>query len=91
MSGVWIGCLLVAVAVELLAGRNSRVVVPLCCCRTCLLGDEGLWSGETFPSLSLVVDEGGVGGRENPTEEVNIYIKIIYNISLIELRLKHNV
>jgi hypothetical protein len=32
----------------------------------CLLGEEGLWSGETLPSLSLVVDEGGVGGSENP-------------------------
>jgi hypothetical protein len=32
----------------------------------CLLGEEGLWSGETLPSLSLVVDEGGVGGSVNP-------------------------
>jgi hypothetical protein len=32
----------------------------------CLLGEDGLWSGETLPSLSLVVDEGGVGGSENP-------------------------
>jgi hypothetical protein len=47
---------------------NSRVVPPCCCCcRICLLGDEGLWSGETLPSLSLAVDEGGVGGSVNPT------------------------
>jgi len=68
MSGVCIGCRFDADGVELLEDMNSRVV-PLCwccCCRMCLLGEDGLWSGETLPSLSLVVDEGGVGGRENP-------------------------
>jgi len=65
MSGVCIGCRFDADGVVLLEGTSSRVV-PLCCCRMCLLGEEGLWSGETLPSLSLVVDEGGVGGSENP-------------------------
>jgi len=65
MSGVCIGCRFDADGVVLFEGTSSRVV-PLCCCRMCLLGEEGLWSGETLPSLSLVVDEGGVGGSENP-------------------------
>lgn len=69
IRGVCIGCRFDADDVEVLLDTNSRVV-PLCwcccCCRICLLGDEGLWSGETLPSLSLAVDEGGVGGSVNP-------------------------
>jgi hypothetical protein len=74
MSGVCIGCRFDADGVVLFEGTSS-LVVPLCCCRRCLLGEEGLWSGETLPSLSLVVDEGGVGGSVNPR---NIKQKILH-------------
>lgn len=34
-------------------------------------GEEG-WDGETLPSLSLDVDDGGVGGNVNPTTKQTI-------------------
>jgi hypothetical protein len=66
----------------------------------CLLGDEGLWSGETLPSLSLAVDEGGVGGSVNPRNikqcmaPFNNYIKrtekkqILRKVLELKLKLK---
>lgn len=59
ISGVWIGCLLdvpVVVVLWLAAERNS------------LRDGEDGWDGETFPSLSLEVDDGGVGGNVNPAK-----------------------
>lgn len=53
MSGVWMGWR-VGAPCWLLAERNSRRA-----------GEEG-WVGDTLPSLSLDVDEGGVGGNVNP-------------------------
>ena len=52
-------------------------------------GDDGWWS---FPSLSLVVEEGGVGGKEKPD---NICQTLIYktneisNNRLSKTRRKH--
>jgi len=63
INGVCMGCRLLAAAdvddAEATDDRNSRRV-----------GDDRWWcSGDTFPpSLSLDVDDGGVGGSVNPAE-----------------------
>lgn len=57
MRDVWIGCL-----VDVLGGGDTSSL--LLTCDDCLLdGEDGWWS---LPSLSLLVDDGGVGGREKP-------------------------
>ena len=57
MSDVWMGCL-----IDVPGGGETRSRL-LICDDWRLDGEEGWWS---FPSLSLVVEDGGVGGREKP-------------------------
>jgi len=66
------GCRLLVIVVEVAADdedddRNNRRV-----------GDDR-WCGDTLPpSLSLDVDEGGVGGNEKPTEGKHTKIQSEY-------------
>lgn len=71
MSGVCIGCRVDVVldgVLWLAADKNSLRD-----------GEEG-WDGETLPSLSLDVDDGGVGGNVNPTANKRLLQPVPINI-----------